>query len=44
MIQGTLPEPVDVIISRSNSSDKEKKLSEEEQMIELFPNIEIVND
>lgn len=44
MIQGTLPEPVDVIISRSHSSDKEKKLSEEEQMIELFPNIEIVND
>lgn len=44
MIQGTLPEPVDVIISRSNSSDKEKKLSEEEQMIELFPNLEIVND
>lgn len=44
MIQGTLPEPVDVIISRSNSFDKEKKLSEEEQMIELFPNIEIVND
>ena len=44
MIQGTLPEPVDVIISRSNSSDKEKKLSEEKQMIELFPNIEIVND
>lgn len=44
MIQGTLPEPVDVIISKSNSSDKEKKLSEEEQMIELFPNIEIVND
>jgi len=44
MIQGTLPEPVDVIISRSNSSDKEKQLSEEEQMIELFPNIEIVND
>lgn len=44
MIQGTLPEPVDVIISRSNSSNKEKKLSEEEQMIELFPNIEIVND
>lgn len=44
MIQGTLPEPVDVIISRGNSSDKEKKLSEEEQMIELFPNIEIVND
>lgn len=44
MIQGTLPEPVDVIISRSNSSDKEKKLSEEEQMIEFFPNIEIVND
>lgn len=44
MIQGTLPEPVDVIISRSNSSDKEKELSEEEQMIELFPNIEIVND
>lgn len=44
MIQGTLPEPVDVIISGSNSSDKEKKLSEEEQMIELFPNIEIVND
>ena len=44
MIQGTLPEPVDVIISSSNSSDKEKKLSEEEQMIELFPNIEIVND
>lgn len=44
MIQGTLPELVDVIISRSNSSDKEKKLSEEEQMIELFPNIEIVND
>lgn len=44
MIQGTLPEPVDVIISRSNSSDKEKKLSEEEQMFELFPNIEIVND
>lgn len=44
MIQGTLPEPVDGIISRSNSSDKEKKLSEEEQMIELFPNIEIVND
>lgn len=44
MIQGTLPEPVDVIISRSNSSDKEKRLSEEEQMIELFPNIEIVND
>ena len=44
MIQGTLPEPVDVIISRSNSSDKEKKLSEKEQMIELFPNIEIVND
>ncbi len=44
MIQGTLPEPVDVIISRSNSSDKEKKLSEEEQMIELFPNVEIVND
>lgn len=44
MIQGTLPEPVDVIISRNNSSDKEKKLSEEEQMIELFPNIEIVND
>lgn len=44
MIQGTLPEPIDVIISRSNSSDKEKKLSEEEQMIELFPNIEIVND
>lgn len=44
MIQGTLPEPVDVIISRSNSSDKEKKLSEEEQMIELFPNMEIVND
>lgn len=44
MIQGTLPEPFDVIISRSNSSDKEKKLSEEEQMIELFPNIEIVND
>ena len=44
MIQGTLPEPVDVIISRSNSSDKEKKLSKEEQMIELFPNIEIVND
>lgn len=44
MIQGTLPEPVEVIISRSNSSDKEKKLSEEEQMIELFPNIEIVND
>ena len=44
MIQGTLPEPVDVIISRSNSSDKEKKLSGEEQMIELFPNIEIVND
>ena len=44
IIQGTLPEPVDVIISRSNSSDKEKKLSEEEQMIELFPNIEIVND
>lgn len=44
MIQGTLPEPVDVIISRSNSSDKEKKLNEEEQMIELFPNIEIVND
>ena len=44
MIQGTLPEPVDVIISRSNSSDKEKKLSEEEHMIELFPNIEIVND
>lgn len=44
MIQGTLPEPVDVIISRSNSSDKDKKLSEEEQMIELFPNIEIVND
>lgn len=44
MIQGTLPEPVDVIISRSNSYDKEKKLSEEEQMIELFPNIEIVND
>lgn len=44
MIQGTLPESVDVIISRSNSSDKEKKLSEEEQMIELFPNIEIVND
>ena len=44
MIQGTLPEPADVIISRSNSSDKEKKLSEEEQMIELFPNIEIVND
>lgn len=44
MIQGTLPEPVDVIISRSNSSDKEKMLSEEEQMIELFPNIEIVND
>lgn len=44
MIQGTLPEPVDVIISRSNSSDKEKKLSEEEQMIELFPNIEIVNN
>ena len=44
MIQGTLPEPVDVIISRSNSSDKGKKSSEEEQMIELFPNIEIVND
>lgn len=44
MIQGTLPEPVDVIISKSNSSNKEKKLSEEEQMIELFPNIEIVND
>lgn len=44
MIQGTLPEPIDVIISRSHSSDKEKKLSEEEQMIELFPNIEIVND
>lgn len=44
MIQGTLPDPVDVIISRSNSSNKEKKLSEEEQMIELFPNIEIVND
>ena len=44
MIQGILPEPVDVIISRNNSSDKEKKLSEEEQMIELFPNIEIVND
>lgn len=44
MIQGTLPEPVEVIISRSNSSDKEKNLSEEEQMIELFPNIEIVND
>lgn len=44
MIQGTLPEPVDVIISRSHSSDKEKKLSEEEQMVELFPNIEIVND
>lgn len=44
MIQGTLPEPVDVIISRSNSSDKEKKLSEEQQMIELFPNVEIVND
>lgn len=44
MIEGTLPEPVDVIISRSNSSDKEKQLSEEEQMIELFPNIEIVND
>lgn len=44
MIQGTLPEPVDVIISRSHSSDKEKKLSEEEQMIELFPSIEIVND
>lgn len=44
MIQGTLPEPVDVIISKSNSSNKDKKLSEEEQMIELFPNIEIVND
>lgn len=44
MIQGTLPEPVDVIISKRNSSNKEKKLSEEEQMIELFPNIEIVND
>lgn len=44
MIQGTLPEPVDVIISKSNSFNKEKKLSEEEQMIELFPNIEIVND
>lgn len=44
MIQGTLPEPVDVIISKGNSSNKEKKLSEEEQMIELFPNIEIVND
>lgn len=44
MIQGTLPDPVDVIISRGNSSNKEKKLSEEEQMIELFPNIEIVND
>ena len=44
MIQGTLPEPVDVIISKGNSSNKEKKLSEEEQMIELSPNIEIVND
>ena len=44
MIQGTLPEPVDVVISKRNISDKEKKLTDEEQMIELFPSVEIVND
>ena len=44
MIQGTLPEPADVIIAQTEATKQNKKTSEEEQMMELFPNVEIIND
>lgn len=44
MIQGTLPEPAEVIVKNTVAISSEKKISEEEKIRELFPTVEIIEE